>query len=405
MRKRIAIGAMVFLMLAAAAGCGKKDAPVQAEVRPQTVSAVRVEKTDLTGKLTLSGKISPAEEVRVAPKAPGKVARISGEVGQAVAAGFVLLELENSDIQARLEAARAALAVSEANLERTRIQLEKTRIQMDDARRSLERRKTLFDSGAASRADYEAAMSSFESAKKDFEMNEAGLAASRAAVEQSRAAVRQIEVDLENSFVRSPIGGIIAGKNAVAGEYVTSGTASMVVVNIDIVEVALNLLEDEINFLKQGQEVEVAVPAVAQKGFKGKVARIGPAADAKTKAYPVWVAVGNGDKLLKPGMFAEVRMETRKREGVLAVPAEAVVERGGQKVVYLVQEGKAVECGVKTGVAEGGRVEITEGLAGGEMVIVTGVSSLRNGQPVNPAGGPGGPQQTSAPPGATPSKR
>jgi RND family efflux transporter MFP subunit len=360
-----------------------------------------VEKISLANKLTVSGKISPAEEVKVVPKAPGKVARVNCEVGQSVRAGDILIELENSDIRARLDSARAALAVSEANLERARIQLEKSKIQLDDAKRLFERKKALYDNGAISLSDYEAAGSSFESVKKDYEINKAGVASSQASVDQSRASVRQIEVELENSMVVSPVSGIIASRSVTAGEFVSNSSAAVVVVNIDKVEINSGLMEDEINFVKQGQEVEVTVTAVSSKPFKGKVTKISPSADAKTKVYPIWVAIDNPDRVLKPGMFAEIRLQTRQREGVLAVPAEAVVERSGQKAVYVAQGDVAVERKVKVGVSEGGKAEITEGLKGEEMVIVTGLQSLKNGQPISLQGAaPGGPP--GAPSGAQP---
>lgn len=398
---KLVIGALILVALITATACGKKEPTAQAEVRPQAVSAAKVEKISLANKITVSGKISPAEEVKVVPRAPGKVARVNCEVGQAVKAGEILLELENSDIRARLDSARAALAVSEANLEKARIQLEKTQIQLNDARRTLDRKKVLYGSGAISLNDYEAANSSFESMKKDFEINNAGVASSQASVDQSRASVRQIEVELENSMVGSPVSGIIAIRNVTAGEFVSNSSAAVVVVNIDTVEINASLMEEEINHVKQGQEVEVAVPAVGAKPFKGKVTKISPSADSKTKAYPIWVAVNNPDRLLKPGMFAEIKLQTRQREDVLAVPSEAVVDRSGQKAVYLAQGDIAVERKVKVGISEGGKTEITEGLKGEEMIIVTGLQSLRNGQAISLQGlAPGGP--AGAPAGAPP---
>lgn len=380
-RKKIIVCILIFTLLIAVTACAKKEntAPAGSEARAQSVSVVKVERGTMTAQISTSGKISPIQEVKVVPKTPGKVARVLVDVGQTVAAGTLLLVLDNDDIQAKLDSSRAALAVSEANLERARVQLEKSQIQLEDARRTLDRKKALFDARALSQSDYDAAQVYYEGLKKDVDMNAASLASSQAGVEQSRAAIRQIEVDLGNTMVRSPISGIITGRNVNAGEYVTNTNAAIVVDNIDAVEVNANLLEDEINYVKQGQEVKVLVAAVSSEPFKGRVTKIGYSAEAKNKTYPIWVAIDNPDRLLKPGMFAEIRMEAVKREGVLAVPSDAVVDRNGQKVVYLAQGDKSVERKVKTGVSAGGKTEITEGLSGGESVITSGLTSMKDG--------------------------
>lgn len=401
MRSKMAIGALILVVVITLAACGKNEPKAQAEVKPQAVSAVKVEKISLVNKVTASGKISPAEEVKVVPRSSGKVARVNCEVGQRVKAGDILIVLENSDIQARLDSARASLAVSEANLEKARIQLEKSQIQMDDARRAFDRKKALYENGATSLSDFEAAKSSFESVKKDFESNTANITSSRAGVDQSRATVRQYEVELENSTVISPVSGIVASRNVTAGEFVSNSSAALVVVNIDTVEINIGLMEEEINYVKPGQEVELSVPAVGAGPFKGKVTKISPSADSKTKLYPVWVAMDNPNQAFKPGMFAEIKLQTRQREGVLAVPDQAVLDRSGQKAVFVAQGEVAVERKIKIGVSEGGKTEIAEGLKGDEMIIVTGLQSLKNGQPISLQGsapaGQGGAQAGQAP--------
>lgn len=398
-RKKIIASTLILILLIAVTACSKKEnaAPSGSAsgARAQSVAVVKVEREALIEQFSTSGKISPIQEVKVVPKSPGKVDRVLVEVGQAVAAGTPLLVLDNDDIQAELDSARAALAVSEANLERARIQLEKSRIQLEDAQKTLDRKKALFDAKALSQSDYDAAQTSYQGFKKDVDMNAASLASSQAGVEQSRAAIKRIEVDLENTMVRSPISGVITGKNVNAGEFVTNSTAAIVVDNIDTVEVNANLLEDEINYVKQGQEVKVLVAAVSSEPFKGRVARIGYSADDKNKTYPIWVAIDNPDKILKPGMFAEIRMEAVKREGVLAVPSGAVLDRDGRKLVYLAQGEKSVERQVKTGVSAGDKTEISEGLNGGEAVIISGLTSMRDGLAIKvqpPQQGQGAPE-------------
>ena len=381
MRKKAITGILILSVILSGTACGKKQDPAQSEARLQTVSVVKVEKGDMIKKLSVSGKILPQEEVKVVPKAAGKVARVNCDVGQVVAVGSILLELDNTDIQVRLDSARATLAVSEANLGKAKSQLEKNQIQVDDAKRNLDRKKALFDGGAVSQSDYEIARSSFESASKDYDMNVAALASSQATVEQSRASMRQSEVDLENTSVRSPISGIVSARSVNAGEYVTNSTAAIVVVNIDTVEVNTNLLEDEINSVKQGQDVDVVVAAVSKSPLKCRVTKVSPSADSKSKTYPIWVSIPNPGGSLKPGMFAEIQVVVSKRQGVLSVPPEAIVERGGKKVAYVVDGDKALEKQVTPGITQGGKIEV-EGINEGDMLIVTGLQTIKTGTAV-----------------------
>lgn len=341
MNKKILIPILISCLLTAGSGCGKQANQAQAEARTPNVAVLKVAKEDLVTKTAVVAKISASQEVKIVPKTAGRVAQMYADVGQSVSAGQVLLQLDNSDIQ---------------------LQLEKTRIQLDDANREVERKRLLFETGALSKQDYENAQS---------------------ALATLTTTLRQNESDLSNTVIRSPISGIVANKNASIGEMVSTGTPAMVVVNIDKVEVTGNLLEAEINYVKFGQEVEVLVSAISTTPFKGRVTKISPTADATQKTYPIWVSIDNPGYSLKPGMYAEIQLETKKLTGVTVVPSEAVVERnGGQKVVYVAEGDKAVERPVVLGPVQEGKTVITEGLNEGDALIISGASSLKNGMTV-----------------------
>ncbi|MFZ7101153.1 MAG: efflux RND transporter periplasmic adaptor subunit [Peptococcaceae bacterium] len=346
-KKEILFIALIFTLLSIGTACSHKEQPVQADakassqVRPQVVAAVKLNEAALTNTLAVVGKIVPNEEVKVSPKTSGKITRVLAEVGQEVAAGTILMELDSSDLA---------------------LQVEKNRIQLDEAKRSLERKKVLLDSGAISQTDYEAALSSYETYS---------------------ITLRQSENELANTQVKSPIAGIIAMKNVNPGETVTSSTVAFTVVNIGIVQVKASLMEDEVNYVKTGQEVEVAVPAVTDKLYQGTVVTISPYADDKDKTYPLSVAVVNTAQELKPGMFAELKLKYNRLEGVIAVPRETVVDRGEKKVVYLVDGDKAVECPVEVGIILNGMAEIRAGLKTGDVLITSGLQTMRDGKTVS----------------------
>ncbi|WP_170291840.1 efflux RND transporter periplasmic adaptor subunit [Heliobacterium mobile] len=383
MRTKAAVLVLALSVLATTTACGKTDSTTKsAEAQVSAVSTAPVTREALSVPLVVSGKIAPTQEINVVPKSSGKVAYINGEVGQAVAAGTLLLQLENNDILAKLDSARASLAASQANLDRAKLQLDKNQIQINDAKRNLDRKKTLYDSGATPLTDLETAQTNYDSVQKDYDMNVASVASAQAAVEQNQAAIRQNEVDLENTRVITPISGVISAKNTDIGEFVSTSTAPFVVIDLHTVEVNGSVNEDDLKYIQKGMDVDVMVAAVSGQPFKGKVVRISPAADAKTKTYPIWIAIDNPDGQLKEGMFAEAHFQTQKRENTLVVPTDAVVERGGQKVVYVAEGGKAVERKVTVGITVEKKTEVLDGVKEGELVITSGLQTMRDGMPI-----------------------
>lgn len=353
---------MILGVLIMSAACGQKTAsnqagagsqaqrqgpvpgPGQGQAQAQAVTAVKLEKTNLTGTISVVGQLNPQQEVKVAPKSSGKVEQVFADVGQEASAGTVLMRLNNSDLQ---------------------IQLQKTQIQLNDAKVKLDRYKTLYESGGVSKLDYETAQSAYNTLRVTFEQN---------------------QNDLANSEVCSPIEGTVTARNVNPGEFAGSTTAAFTVVNLDKVLVIANLMEDEVNYIKIGQAVEVTVPAVTDKAFPGGISKVSPYADSKSKAYPVWVLVDNPEHFLKPGMFAAAKMTYNKREGVMVVPNDSIVDRNGKKVVYIVVDNKAAEKPVKLGASLGGKTEITEGLNSGDVLITNGLATMRDGKAVSVAG-------------------
>ncbi|MBM7865935.1 efflux RND transporter periplasmic adaptor subunit [Heliobacterium gestii] len=382
MKRQIGVSLLAVALLAAGTGCGKTPEPASTEAPPQTVTVAKAERTDLSNVLTFSGALAAKDELKLVPKGQGKVARINAEVGQRVNAGDMLLELDNADIQARLDAANAGVEVNKASLERARLQLDMDKIALDDAQRHYDRVKALFDAGATSQSDFDAAKSSLDTSTKRCASDEVSVASAQAQLNQSQAQVRQTQVDLENAVLRSPISGIVSARNVNVGEYVSNTATAFNVVRIDTVEVKADLTESDVNSVRPGQEVEVKVAAASDKPFKGRIAKVSPAADEKAKTFPIWIAVDNGDYILKPGMFAEFQLATAHKTNALTAPAEAVVMRSGAPILFVITDNKAVERKVKTGFSDGKRVEILDGLKDGEMMATGGQMTLADGAPV-----------------------
>jgi len=346
------------LLVAAAAGltaCGSEKAPQEGEnsleAQAVLVDAAPVEKGDIASISTVNGKIAANIEVSIVPKMPGKVAEVLFDVGDRVHKGDVLVRLEAGELRAQLKQAEAGL--------------EKARASFADAKKNFERMQSLYEQGAVSQQQLEAAQTQLTMGNPD----------------SAEAAVELIRTQLENTVIVSPVDGIVAARNVEIGE-MAGQVPVMTIVDIDQVTVETTVTEAEVNKLNAGQTVDVVVSAVQAQPFKGVIASISPAADARSSAFPVKVKIPNPEHRLKPGMFAEVKLALEIRKEAVIIPKEALVGTGENQSVFIVKDNKALQKKVTTGISDDTRVEVVSGISAGEMVVTKGQLKLQDQTPV-----------------------
>lgn len=302
--------------------------------------------------LTATGYIVANRQAKITPKWSGKVVRLNFEVGQKVKRGQVLAVLESSDVEARLEEGRAALA---------------------DAQREFDRQSALWKQGVTSRALLDNADARRQAA---------------------RARVAQIEINRTDMVVRAPFDGTIATKSTEVGEVISSvmigqvaGTlpagAICTLVDLATLEVEADVNESNIAQLREGQPAEVSVDAFPGRKWRGMVRQIIPTADRAKATVKVKVKIVDpGDRLL-PEMSAtaafleRARSESELRETPrIWLPAVAVT---GGRVAVVGEEKRVALRPVSTGATHDGRVEITGGLKGGEHVVISTPRPLEDG--------------------------
>ncbi|NPV26650.1 MAG: efflux RND transporter periplasmic adaptor subunit [Firmicutes bacterium] len=356
MRRITNLGIILVLLgaLVVVAGCGKSSSKSTMASKTTPVKVVKVSTGDIISASNYSGKIAAAVDISVVPKASGKVAEVPVKVGDVVKKGQVLVKLDGAELAAQVRQAQATLNMCQANAQ--------------VAQQNLRRMEELFRDGAVSQSQLDAARGNAE--------------ATSAQVQQAAATLDLMSTQYRNTIIEAPQAGLISSVRVEVGEMASPSMPVVNIVDISKVSVEVNVAESDINKLKAGQEIKVKVPAVSTNPFTGKVTSIAPAADPVTKAFPVKVEIPNPEQLLKPGMFAEVELSTEKRENVIVIPKEAVLKRADRTIVFVVQEGKAIEREVKVGLTSNGTVEIISGLNVGEEVVVTGQNSLQNQMPV-----------------------
>ncbi|NLU10293.1 MAG: efflux RND transporter periplasmic adaptor subunit [Tepidanaerobacter acetatoxydans] len=371
-----------------------EEAAVPVEVKEVKLNSIK----DIT---KLTGTIEAEDDVKVTSKIPGRVEQVLKDVGDFVEKGEPLVILETKELQNQLAQAEAALAMAQANLsanedaalpqqlEQVRASLEQAEANYVNAKADYERMKALYEAEAISKQvfdgmtlKYQVAKTQYETAKEQYRLTKERLPknieALRAQVKQAQSAVDLIKTNLENSIITSPVTGIISNKLINNGEVISAGYPLLTVVNIDTVKVVIDVAEEEINKIKDGQEVDVTIGAIGGEKIKGIISIVPPASNA-TRLFQVKISIDNKDHTLKPGMFAEVDVEKGIKENVVVLPKDAILLKKHGNVVFVVSEGKAVERIVKLGITNGNSVEILEGVNPGEKVVVKGQNMLKEG--------------------------
>jgi len=309
--------------------------------------------------LTASGYVVAQRKAAVASKATGRLEYLGVVEGDRVKKGRVLARLEDTDMRASLDQARANLAVNEADLK--------------DAKQWLARQKTLLEKGVSTQSDYDAA--------------EARQQRVLASIGVAKAIVAGAEVALENTLVRAPFDGTVLTKNADVGEMVapmaasvSSRSAVVTLADMTSLQVEADVSESNIERIVVNQPCEITLDAYPETRYEGYVAKIVPTADRAKATVMVKVGFKSYDARVLPEMSTKVLFLTKTSaaaqpaaQSILTIPLNAVTTRNGKKVVFLFRNDQAVAVPVTTGRDAGALVEIAQGLSAGDRVI-TGVS-------------------------------
>ena len=231
--------------------------------------------------------------------------------------------------------------------------------------------------------------SDFEAAQKDYEIAliEAGrkkdeIMATTKGLTQAELDVKLAQMDLEKTRIRAPFAGILTEIKISPREHIDPGRELCTLVNISRIWVKAKILESEIGKIKAGREVDLRFSAYPGKVFKGTVEAVSPIVNAEDKTCAVHIALSNPAEEIKPGMHAEVEIAAEIYKDRLLVPQEAILVRGGRKLVFVVENGLAKWRYVKIGLENEIYAEILAGerpeetVNAGDLVIVEGHFTL-----------------------------
>lgn len=350
------------------------------EVRITTVSVQTGRAGDAV--VVATGYLESRRQAKIGARAPGRIETLNVEEGSTVEEGELLAALEHADLD-------AALAAAKATVERARAEVAEQEVEIARTKRELERVQKLRPSQAVTESEYDVARFQYEGAV-------ARLKSLEAAVTLAEARVREAEQVKENMFVRAPFDGTVISKDAELGESImpggmgeASGRGSVVTIaDLDHLEVDCDVKEDYISRVAAGQPAEVAVDAVPDRRYEGRVRKIIPMGDRVRATIKVKVEIVDSDGRLFPEMSStvyflpdesELPEETTQRR--IFCPTEAVLNDGDRTFVWFVDDDERLrQIDVEVGEAKNGQTEVRGGLSGGERVVMRPPPDLQSGQ-------------------------
>ncbi len=328
---------LVILAAAMMTACGQKDTKTattgqDAPKAAPVVSVVTAQAEDVDITNTFTSNIEPFATNNIVSQTAGRIVSINAEVGQKVRKGQVLAKMDD-------------------------VNLAKTRMQYVNDSTELRRLTELYNIGAVSQADYDMAKLSLNVTKKTYE----NLA--------------------ENTYLRSPINGVVTARNYDKGDMYSMAQPIFVVEQIQPVKMLVNVSESLFTQVHKGMEFDITVDAYPGEVFKGTVNLLYPTVNAATHTFPVEVICQNADQRLRPGMFARVTANFGTNHHVV-VPDGAVVKQqgSGEHFIYVLQPDGTVKYQlVEVGKRLGNRYEIVSGINEGDKIVTEGQIRLKDG--------------------------
>ncbi len=404
-KKKIIIGisaivliSLIFMMLS-----GKKNMGIK-------VAVEKVANQNIIEEVSASGTIYPESEVKISPDVSGEIIDLYVQEGDTVKKGQLLVRINPDLYQSQLDQAKAGLNNAKANSSNVQAQLTRTKANVEMQRKNFERQKKLFDEKVISQQEFDNSEAQYSMSKAELEAAEKQTLASMYNTQSVEAGVQQAGKNYNRTTVLAPADGVITGLNSKKGERVVgtaqmAGTEMMRISDLSRMEVRVDVNENDIVRIKNGDTAGIEVDAYQGKIFKGVVTQVANSAknssaaslstDQVTKyevkiliikeSYQAIMDENEGRMPFRPGMSASVHVYTKTEKNVLAVPVASVTLKEKkdnltekEEVVFVVIKNKVVKRAVKTGIQDTKYIKIIEGLKPGEVIVSAPFEAINN---------------------------
>jgi len=339
------IAALALSSIATIPGCGIGEASVAETEEVRAATPVPVEVTfpvraDIYATYHATTTIASDADAPVLARVPGEVVQIIAEEGDQVEKGQVLARLDGERLRLEMLAAKADL---------------------EKVRKEFARYTDLADRGLVSAA-------TFDGLKYD--------------VDALQATYELKKLNYDYSEIRAPIDGVVSSRDIKLGQSIDANSVAFRITDTSELVAYLQIPQAELAKFSAGHSAYLRVDAMPGTDFDATIIRISPTIDIRSGTFRATAFVDNNDGYLVPGMFARFTIEYEKHEDALVIPLDAVVQEDEEMAVYVVANGEVARRAVTTGIATNGRVEILDGLAEDEEIVVVGLAGLRDGSKV-----------------------
>src|SRR5262249_36768622 len=385
-----ALAAWIYLRNASAPrAAGISSAKASTEI--PTVQVALPERHEIARLVSMPASIEAFAQTTLYAKTSGYLKWIKVDIGDRVRKGETIAEIDVPEMASEYAGAEAEMEKAKANIGNLEAELERAKAELELKKITYERLKSIRDQEPdvmpqqqvdEAKAQYDVARATLSVVASKIKMGQSEIARAEAARERL-ATLKQY------AMIRAPFDGVVIKRHADPGALIqqalsqTNVSPVVTVARVDALRVFIDVNEPEVRFIRKGNPVKVTVDALPGKVFEGKATRYATALDPKTRTMKTEIDIPNRSGELRPGMYGSVKLAVERRPDALTVPANTLINEAGKSYVYVLIDGRAKRAEVKTGLDDGIRVEITEGLTGNEPIIVSGKSGIKDGMPVS----------------------
>jgi RND family efflux transporter MFP subunit len=337
--KKMISGAVVLtIIIASLTACGGNNQDITVEEQEVTIPVVvsKAMKGNISQDIVISGQLKADNEISVIPKISGvsDVLSLNVELGDYVEKGDLLFTLDNGTLSSSIKDSLLAYETAKNNFDRI---------------------SKLYEEGAVSRQQYE-----------------------QAKLQVSNTQVIALQNQLNDSYVKAPISGIVSALNIEKNGVAVAGQPALVITDISVLQIEADITEKLINKVFEGKNVQLSIPVISEEKLDAKVSLVNPVPNAMTNLYKMKIQVVNYNDLIKPGMIAQIYFAIDESKDVFMLPIDAVIQEETEYFVYVVEDGKAIHKTVKVDIDNGEYIEIISGIKAEDNIIVSGQEFVKD---------------------------
>jgi RND family efflux transporter MFP subunit len=359
-----------------------------------TARVAAAQRGDISHVLTLAGQFQPYQAVDVHPKVSGYMRRINVDIGDIVKQGQTLAVLEVPELKAQLQQTVYQVDQSKEEITRAQHDINRAQAQHEALHEEYMRLQQASEGhpGLIAQQELDNARASDLSAEAQVDSAKAAMAAAKQHLGAAQADNQRVQALHDYTNVVAPISGVVVWRYADTGALIQGGTNSnnqdLPIVRLSqstLLRLRLPVPEDDVRYVHDGDQVMVRVDAV-NRSLMGKVVRFTRDVNFETRTMETEVDVDNKDLSIAPGMYANTMLRLAHVENVVTLPVEALVIKGRDQVVYVLDDTNHIHIRpVQVGIEGSKLAEIKSGLQPGERVILGGQDHYQDGEEVSPA--------------------